>query len=75
MRNSMPRGAKVQRAVQSMKSRNAGRSGGQSSISAIDFRLSPPAARTAHTTPVAKRAPSGMRTKAPGSSFNPEGTR
>ena len=75
MRKSMPRGANVQRAVQSMKSRNAGRSGGQSSASAIGLRLSPPAARAAHTTPVATRAPSGMRTKAPGSSFALTGAR
>ena len=73
MRKSMPRGANVQRAVQSMKSRNAGRSGGQSRTSAIDLRLSPPAARADQTTPVAMRAPSGMRTKAPGSSLRPRG--
>ena len=75
MRKSMPRGANVQRAVQSMKSRNAGRSGGQSRTSAIDLRLSPPAARADQTTPVAMRAPSGMRTKAPGSSLSPAGAR
>ncbi len=43
MRKSMPRGAKVHRAVQSMKSRNGARSGGQSRTSAMALRLSPPA--------------------------------
>ena len=47
MRKSMPRGANVQRAVQSMKSRNGARSGGQSRTAAMDLRLSPPAARVA----------------------------
>ena len=47
MRSSMPRGANVQRAVQSMKSRSAVRSGGQSRTSAMGFRLSPPAERAA----------------------------
>ncbi len=75
MRKSMPRGASVQRAVQSMKSRSSARSGGQSRTSAIDLRLSPPAARADQTTPVAMRAPSGMRTKAPGSSLIPKGAR
>ena len=75
MRKSMPRGAKVQRAVQSMKSRNAGRSGRQSRTSAIGLRLPPPAARADQTTPVAMRAPSGMRTKAPGSRLRPGGAR
>ena len=74
MRNNMPRGANVQRAAQSMKSRSAGRSGGQSRTSAIGLRLPPPAdCLVAHTTPVARRAPSGMRTKAPGSSFALDG--
>ena len=75
IRSSIPRGASVQRAVQSMKSRNAGRSGGQSRTSAMGLRLSPPAERVAQTTPVAVRAPSGMRTKAPGSSLRPRGAR
>ena len=73
--STMPRGLSVQRATQSMKSRNGARSGGQSRVAAIALRLSPPPGRTAQTTPVACRAPSGMRTNAPGSSFQSEGAR
>ena len=71
----MPRGLSVQRATQSMKSRNGWRSGGQSRRPAIDFRLSPPPALNAQTTPVARRVPSGTLTQAPGSSARPEGAR
>ena len=66
MRSTLPRGESVQRATQSMKSRNVCPSGGQSRISTIDFRLSPPPARAAQTTPVAMRVPSGATTKSPG---------
>ncbi len=75
MRRTMPRGASVQRAVQSMKSRSAALSGGQSRISAMFFRLPPPALRVAQTTPVACRVPSGTRTTVPGSTAIPGGTR
>ena len=61
-------GLSVQRATQSMKSRNGWLSGGQSRIAATDLRLSPPPSRTAQTTPVAWRVPSGTPTKSPGSS-------
>ena len=75
VRKSMPHGAKVQRAVQSMKSRSAVRSGGQSRTSAIGFRLSPPAARADQTTPVATRAPSGIADKGAGFELRPGGAR
>ena len=73
--STIPRGLSVQRATQSMKSRNGGRSGGKSRVAATDFKLSPPAGRTAQTTPVASRARSGIRTHAPGSSFHSDGAR
>ena len=75
MRSTMPRGASVQRAIQSMKSRSGFPSGGQSRTAATDFRLSPPPSRTAQTTPVAWRWPSGTPTQAPGSSVKPAGAR
>ena len=75
MRSNMPRGASVQRAVQSIKSRSGALSGGQSRTAATDLRLSPTAKRAAQTTPIACRVPSGTRTKAPGSSFKPDGAR
>ena len=75
MRSTPPRGARVQRATQSMKSRNGWRSAGQSRTSTIDLRLSPPPARVAQTTPVAIRVPSGTATNCPGSSRKPAGTR
>ena len=37
------------------------------------FKIAAAGGRADHTTPVAMRAPSGMRTKAPGSSFKPGG--
>ena len=73
MRNTPPRGERVQRATQSMKSRSGLRSGGQSRTSTIDLRLSPPPARVAQTTPVAIRVPSGMATNCPGSSRSRRG--
>ena len=73
--STMPRGASVQRATQSMKSRSGALSGGQSRVAAIGFKLSPPPGRAAQTTPVASRAPSGMRTHWPGASFQSEGAR
>ena len=45
MRSAMPRGASVQRATQSTKSRKGCLSGGQSRTAATDLRLSPPASR------------------------------
>ncbi len=75
MRSTMPRGLSVQRATQSMKSRNGFCSGGQSRTADTDFRLSPPASRVAQTTPVAWRVPSGTPTKAPGSSARSAGAR
>ncbi len=73
--STMPRGPSVQRATQSMKSRKGWRSGGQSRRPATVLRLSPPPGRTAQTTPVARRVPSGTLTQAPGSSFKPDGAR
>ena len=74
MRNAMPRGASVQRATQSMKSRIAGRSGGQSRLAVIDLRLPPSPSRTAQTTPVEARVPSGAETKSPGARMRSVGT-
>ena len=62
MRSTPPRGERVQRATQSMKSRNGCRSAGQSRISTTDFRLSPPPGRVAQTTPVAILVPKGAAT-------------
>ena len=75
MRSAMPRGASVQRATQSTKSRKGRLSGGQSRTAAMDLRLSPPASRSAQTTPVAWRVPSGTLTNWPGSSARSAGTR
>jgi hypothetical protein len=57
-----------------MKSRIAGRSGGQSRLAVIDLRLPPSPSRIAQTTPVEARVPSGAETKSPGRSARPCGT-
>ena len=75
MRSTAPRGASVQRATQSMNSRNGALSGAQSRFAPIAFRFSPAPWRADHTTPVAMRVPSGAATKSPGTRSRCGGTR
>ncbi len=75
MRSTAPRGLRVQRAIQSTKSRKGWLSGGQGFFSITDLRLPPSPGRAAQTTPTAVRVPSGMATKSPGRRSSSGGAR
>ncbi len=76
IRNTMPRGLKVQRATQSMNFRQLPESGGIARREAMDFRFARPVApdRTSQTTPCVIFVPSGTSTKSPGATDMPLGT-
>ena len=75
MRNTMPRGAMVQRATQSTNWRRGGASGGRSRLALMLLRLPPGVLRVSQTTPVTSREPSGTSTKSPAATVMPRGTR
>ncbi len=75
MRSTMPRGAKVQRATQSMKLRKFTPSGAQSQRAVMDLRLPPWPCLISQTAPITWRVPSGISTKSPSVSARSSGIR
>ena len=78
MRNTRPRGASVQRAVQSTNSTRPFGNAGISALPMSDFRLGcsrVPSSLMAQTTPIVWRGPSGAMTRSPGRSASPGGLR